>query len=157
MVLGVRWTVMMVALMGLFNPARAQSPPNKFVTCSEAEARHAEKEAVTLRTWDALYHSYQAYRQCDDGSVGESYSESVGRILVDHWQTLPSLDEIDSRDVSFQRFVIRHVDATLDLGNLKRIFQNANTRCPAAWKGICGELAKRADDAIREDAALGIH
>jgi hypothetical protein len=156
MVLGVRWIVTTVALVGLCIPAYAQSPPEKPVRCSDAEAQHVEEKAATLRTWDALYSSYQEYRQCDDGSVGEGYSESVARILVDHWQTLSRLEDIGSKNVSFKRFVIRHVDATLDLGDLKRISKNANTQCPAALKGICAELAKRSDVAIKEDAALGI-
>jgi hypothetical protein len=145
-----------VALMGFFISAHAQSLSNRAVTCTEAQEQRAGDESVMLRTWSALYSSYQAYWQCDDGFIAEGYSESVARILVDHWETLSRLDEIGSKDVSFQRFVVRHVDATLDLRDLKRIAQSANTQCPESLKGVCAQLATRAVAAIKEDAALGV-
>ena len=45
--------------------------------CGDVEGQHAFDEAITLRSWDALYKSYKLYRQCDDGAVGEGYSESA--------------------------------------------------------------------------------
>ena len=39
--------------------------------CGDVEGQHAFDEAITLRSWDALYKSYKLYRQCDDGAVGE--------------------------------------------------------------------------------------
>jgi len=149
MLLGVRRIITTVAVMGFFISAHAQSLPNRAaVTCTDAQEQRAGDESVTLRTWNALYSSYQAYRQCDDGFIAEGFSKSVARILVDHWETLSRLDKLGSKDVSFQRFAVRHVDATLDLGDLKRIVQNTNKQCPESLKGICAELATRADAAI---------
>ena len=45
--------------------------------CGDVEGQHALDEAITLRSWDALYKSYKLYRQCDDGAVAEGYSESA--------------------------------------------------------------------------------
>ncbi len=58
--------------------------------CTTAEGRRVMDEADRLRTWNALYKSYKLYRQCDDGAIAEGYSESVARILVEHWKTCPN-------------------------------------------------------------------
>ena len=71
--------------------------------CPAAESQRAESEADTLRTWNALYKSFKSYGQCDDGAISEGYSESVARILVDHWNTLPELAHLVRKDAEFGR------------------------------------------------------
>ncbi len=124
-------------------------------SCTQNQAQRAEAEAVMLRSWDALYRSYKTYGHCDDGAIAEGYSESVARILVDHWDTLPTLADLAEKD-EFRRFVIRHVDSTLDLNDLKKIRKNAKTRCPSGLGPFCADLIKNTDIAIQEDARLGI-
>src|SRR4030088_1937887 len=109
--------------------------------CSDSEAQRAETVAEMLRSWDALYRSYKLFRQCDDGSIGEGYSESVARILVDHWNTLSQLSHLAKKDAEFRAFVMKHVDATLNMEDVEKIKQNANTRCPIGLLMVCGDLA----------------
>jgi hypothetical protein len=71
--------------------------------CSTTEAQGAESVADTFRSWDTLHESFKLYRQCDDSAIGEGYSESVARILVDHWKTLPRLAQLERRDPAFGR------------------------------------------------------
>jgi hypothetical protein len=119
--------------------------------CTDVEGRRAETEAGGLRTWNSLYRSFRLYRQCDDGAIGEGYSESVARILVDHWNTLPQLDRLATKDDEFRRFVMRHVDATLNAGDLEKISKNAKMRCRTGLLAICNDLTKEADSALKED------
>jgi len=109
------------------------------------EAQRAETEAETLRSWNSLYTSYQLYRHCDDGAIAEGYDESVARILVDHWETLPRLNQIGSRHLSFRNFVLKHVGGTMDLDDLKKIGMNATDRCPSGLRSLCNDLKKGAD------------
>ena len=88
--------------------------------CGDVEGQHAFAEAITLRSWDALYKSYKLYRQCDDGAVGGGYSQSVAPILSDHWNTLPELARLADKDSQFRAFVIGHVDATLTMGRCQK-------------------------------------
>jgi hypothetical protein len=120
--------------------------------CTDAERRAALDEAVTLRSWDALYRSYKSYRQCDDGSIGEGYSESVARILVDHWGTLPRLSHLAQKDAEFRAFVMQHVDATLNMDDVEKIKSSSATQCPPGLRMVCSDLAKQADLA-KEDAS----
>ena len=121
--------------------------------CGDVEGQHAFDEAITLRSWDALYKSYKLYRQCDDGAVGEGYSESVARILSDHWNTLPELARLAGKDSEFRAFVIGHVDATLTMDDVRKIKKNAKTQCPMGLRTVCNDLAKQADAALKEDAS----
>jgi len=117
--------------------------------CTSAEAKRAEVQSEKLRSWRALYRSYQQYQQCDDGAISEGYSESVARILVDHWSSLPRLADLAKKDPGFQQFVLKHVDATDDIDDLNRVKKNAETQCPPGLKAICAELAKQAEGALR--------
>jgi hypothetical protein len=69
------------------------------------EMRRAEAEAAELRSWDALYRSYKLYGRCNNVDAAEGFSESVARILVDHWATLPRLAKLADSDAAFRRFV----------------------------------------------------
>ncbi len=113
--------------------------------CSDADAQRAESEADMFRSWNTLYHSYELYHQCDDGAVSEGYSESVARILVDHWETLPQLAQLAKKNPGFRHFILKHVDETLDVNDVRTISANAKTRCPNALQVLCEELRKQAD------------
>lgn len=106
-----------------------------------------------LRSWESLYKSYKRYGHCDDGAIAEGYSESVARILVDHWNTLSQLTSLASKDTKFLRFVLMHVDATLDTGDIEKIKVNATTRCPSGLHATCVQLKKNAESALKEQVS----
>jgi hypothetical protein len=85
------------------------------------------------------------YRQCDDGAIGEGYSESVARILVDHWMTLPRLAQLARKDDEFRRFVLKHVDETLNHEDVESIRANAENVCPTRLRHLCDDLMKQAE------------
>ena len=120
------------------------SSPAQRRQCSETEEQHAEAQAETLRSWDDLYRSYTIFRQCDDGAIWEGYSESVARILVDHWVTLPRLAQLARKDKGFQRFVLKHVDETISGDDARRIEANAEHACPTLLRHLCDDLVQQA-------------
>ena len=119
-------------------------------TCKTADAEAAEKEADRLRSWHALHKSFLRFRQCDDGAIAEGCSESVARILVDHWDSLPRLGSISKKDNRFLQFVMNHVDATLDIKDIKTIRTNAVRHCSPERHELCHELKVAADKAQHE-------
>jgi hypothetical protein len=119
--------------------------------CADAESRRSEDEAVSLRSWDALYHSYKLYGRCNNASAAEGYSESIARILVDHWGTLSRLAKLAERDAGFRRFVLGHIDATLDMKDLETIAAKSKKSRSQALRALCNDLKKEADAAIKED------
>jgi hypothetical protein len=123
--------------------------------CCVASAQELPCPALPpmLRTWDALYKSYSSYRHCDDGLIGENYSESVARILVDHWNTLPRFAFLTRQSSEFRRFVLKHIDASLDRDDLTGIRKKATTQCPKGLRVLCDEMSKQANTALKENAA----
>jgi hypothetical protein len=117
-----------------------------------AQQRPCPTLLPVVSTWDALYRSYKSYRSCDDGFVGENYSESVARILVDRWNTLPRLGALARKNADFRRFVLKHVDASLDMTDVEKIKVKARTQCPQGLRILCDDLGKQADSALKEDA-----
>jgi hypothetical protein len=140
-------TLILFLVVGMFPVHFAYAQKH---ACTEGEGRHALNEAATLRSWDALYRSYKSHRQCDDGGVGEGYSESIARILVDQWNTLPQFTRLAKIHTEFRAFVIRHVDATLNTDDVKKIRKKAETQCPTGLRSFCIDLAKQANSALRE-------
>jgi hypothetical protein len=145
-----RFSVLFVICALSSGTAQAQQQP-----CNKAEYQQAEKEAVSLRSWDALYKSYRLYGHCNDVDAAEGYSESVARILVDRWETLPRLSKLVEKDKSFRDFVLGHVDATLDMNDVQKIHARAIQHCPAGLRELCKNLQKQAKTAIEEDASVG--
>ena len=122
--------------------------------CPVSAEKQAMTEADMFRSWDALYKSYTLYQKCDDGAIAEGYSESVARVLADHWDTLPQLAELAKKDPKFLRFVLRHVDATDDDKDLQKIKTEAKAQCPTGLRTICDDLGKEADSALKEAASF---
>jgi hypothetical protein len=112
--------------------------------CGAEQANYAKAEAPTLHDWNSLNKSYTEYDNCDDGPVAAAYSQTVSRILIDHWETLPQLDALAKTNPDFGAFVLKHVDKTLSAGDIKQIAANAKTRCPQGLSGICEDLKKQA-------------
>ena len=113
--------------------------------CSEIGARQADAAVDALKSWDRLYDWYETYSKCDDGGMAEGYSEAVARNLVDRWKTLPRFAELAKKDPGFQRFVLKHLNQTLNDDDLKKIRANAESRCPAGLRRICGDVKKQAE------------
>jgi hypothetical protein len=140
-----RHTVML-ALVGwyLMVPFSAHG---EWLKCDQQTVRHADAEADTLKTWQAIHDSFLRYRKCDDGAIWEGYSYSVVTTLASRWDQLPSLQTLISHDSSFRDFVFRHIDATMPTEDLAAIARNAERRCPTELPKLCAEIRRKALDA----------
>jgi hypothetical protein len=118
-----------------------------------AQQRQCPTIMPTLRAWDELYKSFELFQNCDDGAIAEGYSESVARILVDRWSTLPRFSFLGTKNVAFRKFVLKHVDASLDTRDLQTIKEKATTQCPDGLRSVCHDLRKQADAALKEGTA----
>lgn len=117
--------------------------------CSPRDAAAADVAVDALDSWTKVERMYRKYGHCDEGSIAEGNSEAVARLLVDHWSRLPRLSEIVRRDPAFRRFVLRHIDTTLDTHDLERIEALATTQCPSESAALCRELSKTAARAAK--------
>jgi len=100
-----------------------------------------------FHSWGGLHAAMLRFEGCDDGAIAEGYSDSVAKLLADHWERLSDLRELIEVDPFFQRFVVSHIDATADDRDLARIVVAAKERCPENVKALCDEIGAAAERA----------
>jgi hypothetical protein len=146
----VRCVLLAVVVLVMCGCLSAQVNKSHPVPCSNQQSSSALDVADSLRSWDALHKSFLKYGNCDDGAIAEGFSESVARIFVEHWETLPRLSELSKKDAGFYRFAMKHVDATLNVDDLVKIKEDATRHCPSGLSNICRELQSTSKRAIEE-------
>lgn len=115
--------------------------------CSPKDAEAADALVDGLDSWAKLGVAVKHYGHCDDGSIAEGNSEAVARLLVDQWKTLPQLARLVRRDPLLKRFILNHIDATLDTDDLVKIRTFASTSCPDGAALLCTEVLAAANRA----------
>ena len=118
-------------------------------TCSKEEAANAERAASTVRDWEAMYDAFHRFSPCDDGGVGEGFSDSVVRLLASRWDELHDLEHFAEANRHFRAFVLKHVDATASEKDLQRILGHTKD-CPGHARPICRDIENRARAALSE-------
>ena len=137
-------TVLILALSAMSTFASGQP-------CTKDDELRFSNELKNLKTWQALHVSSQKFSpRCDDGFIAEGYTEAVAVLLSSNWTSVRKLAVIIKRDPKFQAFVLRHIDASADPGNLKRIQTNASTRCPRKHENLCTAIHSTTTEAIKE-------
>lgn len=105
--------------------------------CTKEEAINAENESTSLKDWDSVYVSFKRYKHCDDGAIGEGYSDTIGRLLAHDWNHIHNLSRLTLKDKQFEAFIIKHIDETVPNNTLEQIYKNAKNNCPSKLKRIC--------------------
>ena len=102
------------------------------------------------KTWGGLYRLFKSFGQCDDGAIAEGFSEDVAQLFLNQWTHLEVLNRLIASDKSFRKFVLRHIDATLNESELKDIADKAKSHCPVGHEKLCLEVAVEADRSLNE-------
>ncbi|WP_045507187.1 MULTISPECIES: hypothetical protein [Kosakonia] len=119
-------------------------------TCSPADAEAADMAVDSLNSWTSVNQNRVKFGHCDDGDISEGISESVARLLADHWDTLPELGSQIRKAPALKKYVLRHIDSTLDTKDLDKIQNQAERFCPAKQEELCGEIKVAAKKAAEE-------
>jgi hypothetical protein len=118
--------------------------------CTAQDATEADAIVDQLHSWQMVNVAFKRYGHCDSGSIAEGNSEAVARLLVDQWNTLPTLVRLSRSNPGLRSFVLAHVDSTLDTSDLKRIAQLAANSCPQGAASLCSDLRRAATGALNE-------
>lgn len=116
-------------------------------SCTERDAEAADLTVDNLDSWEAIQKNYVAYAQCDDGSIAEGNSEAIARMLVDEWPETAKLQSLINHDSGFEKYVVRHINSTLDTDDLSQIIMLSSESCPAENKALCSKLIAAAKSA----------
>jgi hypothetical protein len=106
--------------------------------------------SVQPRDWSGFYKAFKRLRQCDDGAPAENFSDIAVRLLARDWKDFAGLAKLAASDRNFRHFVLKHVDATTDPGDLRAVVSNASGRCPAGAIQLCRALESQAKSALKE-------
>jgi hypothetical protein len=129
-----------IILILLFVPLLLQAEASPFTVCTQQEAISAEEEASSLSDWGSIYRSFKKFSRCDDGAIGEGYSNSVSKLLAHDWDSLPELLSLIVSNKEFEEFVISHIDETVPVDELNLIINNSISRCPKDASAFCDRI-----------------
>jgi hypothetical protein len=101
------------------------------------------------KTWGNLHDVYKKYVHCDDGSVGEGFSENVVFLLVNHWPNLNELSQISKKDHKFKNFVIKHIDESVNRTDLESIVSLSRSSCKEHSHALCKKIGNAAISALK--------
>jgi len=127
-------------------PTLASATPQQ--DCGKAENQVIQ--GASPKNWRSLYLLFKRFGDCDDGAIGEGFSEDVAQLLSKQWTHLDTLNRLAAADKAFEQFVLRHIDPTLSEEELKVIIENSTLHCPAGEKRLCSLVRARASESLDE-------
>lgn len=133
----------------VFTPAgMAQTAAER--SCTLEDSKSAFDAVDKLGNWEAVGKFYKAYLPCDDGGIAEGVSDAITKLLANKWSGFWLMQANAKDDQQFQKFVLKHIDATVAVETLQAINRNARQRCPKGSSAICKKIAAAALSAIKE-------
>ena len=115
------------------------------LSCASQGAVKAQDSLQTSYSWPLIFRIYRTYERCDENVYfSEAFSTAIVKTLVKKWNTLADLQKCVNSDSTFLDFVLLHVDATADAGDIKQILANCTKNCPSRCSSICARLRARA-------------
>jgi hypothetical protein len=114
------------------------------IPCEQQKAIQADAAADGIRSWDLAYRFYRQFLSCDDASIAEGVSDKIAKLLTDKWDSFGDFIKLASKDKGFEKFVLRHVDETIDWSHdAPKIHDNARAHCPKGSARLCRILVVR--------------
>lgn len=142
------------AMVSLLLAATVCAQPATKAVCSGQDASAAEDVIGSVDSWDAVNAFHEKFAACDDGGIAEGLADDIARILVDKWDTLPSLQELIDTHKSLRAFVLYHINTVLDVRDVRKIKQLSAASCPAQSASLCSDLSRAADNTMQEWKSL---
>ena len=121
-----------------------------YLQAADRCTRNGDESLSRAKTWADLHRWRREFPECDDGYLAEGVSDFVTRSLAMRWSALPSLRGELHGDPEFERFVLRHIDASVEAADLKAVVHNATRRCRDEERSLCSAVALAARGALRE-------
>jgi hypothetical protein len=141
------WAVAVCLVAGTISSSAEEFQQAPWVSarkCTTQDAKAADSDLDHLTSWAAVHRSFRRYKQCDDASIGEGYSDKIVILLTEHWPAITELSKLIQADPQFGDFVIWHVDELMSPKQGKIIIDNATNHCPNGLSALCRRLDAQA-------------
>ena len=146
----------LVLLFGLGLGCVPFSQTSAYENCPPEMNSRAGSLLVDARgDWSSLFKHQRVFASCDDGELGEGYSEAVANLFAQRWDQFGTFVALAKAHLDFQNWAIRHIDATVSDDDLNRIILNSNTCINnAAVEKLCRVIRQSAANALMESARM---
>lgn len=133
-----------------FSQALAQS------NCTTEMYTQAESFLTDARgNWPSLLKHQRIFASCDDGGLGEGYSDAVVQLFALKWDQFGVFVALAKKHPAFQRWAIRHIDATASDEDLNKIILNTTTCInEVSVKKLCKAVRQAAANALTESTQM---
>ncbi|MDF3983948.1 hypothetical protein P3W23_18290 [Luteibacter sp. PPL554] len=138
--------VLGVMLCFLVDPVSARD------SCSPTQSNQAVYRLKEARkSWKTLRVHQKIFAACDDGELAEGYSDAVVTLFAQNWSHFGQFVALARDDAAFQRWTMKHIDASASTDDLKKIVEHTS-RCTvkADEKELCSMIRESAEAALSE-------
>jgi hypothetical protein len=123
--------------------------------CTKADAAAAEKSVDRVVNYPALLKVWRDYGHCDQGPVGEGFTDAILRLMVE-WKDVDTVAQDMAREPNYKKFIHRHLQSNAAKEDRQSIYSRAKASCPVTQGAFCAELievvkvpaAAKADDLL---------
>ncbi|MFS2093834.1 hypothetical protein ACCC96_12515 [Pseudomonas sp. Pseusp11] len=151
-----RSLIFLVLLFGLGLGCLSLSQASAYGNCPPEMNSQAGSFLVDARgDWPSLFKHQRVFASCDDGELGEGYSEAVANLFAQGWDQFDTFAALAKTHPDFQNWAMRHIDATVSDDDLNRIILNSNTCINnAPVEKLCRVIRQSAENALMESARM---
>jgi len=105
--------------------------------------------------WPSLLKHQRIFSSCDDGELGEGYSDAVVHLFAMRWDQFGKFIALANTHPAFQHWAVRHIDATASNEDLNQIIINATTCIDdATVASVCKSIRQAAENALMESVQM---
>lgn len=151
-----RALVLLILLSGLGFGCMPSAQASEHGACSHEMNNRAESLLVGARgNWSSLLKHQRTFVSCDDGELGEGYSEAVVNLFAHRWDQFGTFSVLARKNPAFKFWAVRHIDATTSDEDLNRIVLNTSACInDAAVASLCKDIRRAAENALKESAHM---
>jgi hypothetical protein len=151
-----RSLVFLFLLLGFTFGCIQSSQASPIGDCSREMNEKAEELLLNARdNWSSLLQHQRVFSGCDDGSLGEAYSDAVVHLFAQRWNQFRTFAALAKKDPVFQLWAVRHIDASASDEDLKKIVLNTTTCLgDVEVKNLCKTIRELAANSLAESEQL---
>ncbi len=108
--------------------------------CAQPDDVDPESWVYRVADWKELQVVHKDLVGRLDGVVAGAFTEKVGELFAEQWQTLDEYAKLSSRDRAFATDVMAALNEAVPREQAAQIVTNARTRCPIRHADLCKQI-----------------
>lgn len=135
-----------IFLFPIFSIA-ANSDFDRCKMANDAISAELKSKKFNLSSVKNIFDANSKSAHCDDGFYGEGFSDIVIKSLAADFQNIVI---VSAKDKPLLSFVLKHIDATVDLNDAQSVLKKSTENCPPKASLICNQISDVCTMAIND-------